>query len=76
MSCNSFSNTDQTLVALIGGRHVPIVGWSSGGWPITFVRHPSDVFPPVFDTKTGLVYTYRSKDGVTIIEKYEESIHG
>jgi len=76
MTYNAFANTDQTLVVLIDGQRLPIIGWGSSGWPITFVRRRSDALPPVLDTKTNLVYTYNPQTGLTTIEQYEESIHG
>jgi len=56
MSNSTFANTNQTLVALVGGLRLPIVGWTSGGRPITPMTSPLRDHPPVLDTKTNLVY--------------------
>ncbi len=69
---NTFANTNQTLVALVGGLRLPIVGWTSGGRPITPITSPYRDPPPVLDTRTNLVYTER---GVTTLEHYEESVN-
>ncbi len=73
MSNSTSANTNPTLVALVGGLRLPIVGWTSGGRPITPITSPFRDPPPVLDTKTNLVYT---RNGVTPLEHYEESING
>jgi hypothetical protein len=72
MSYTAFANPYQTLVVLFEGVHIPIVGWSSSGYPITPLNLSG--WPDVLDTKTNCIYRY--KDGVGSIEKYEESING
>lgn len=73
MTYNEFANNDQTLVALIDGYRVPIVGWHSCGRPITPLNLTHDVWPDVLDTKTN--YVYRYKDGVRSVGTYEEIIN-
>jgi hypothetical protein len=71
MTYNGFTNSDQTLVALVEGARVHIVGWLPTGRPVTPLNLSE--WPDVLDTKTNLIYRY--KDGVRSIEKYEESIN-
>jgi len=71
MSYTSFANPYQTLVVLFEGVHIPIVGWSSSGYPITPLRISG--WPDVLDTKTNLVYRHNGIGEVTV-DRYEGNV--
>jgi hypothetical protein len=68
MTYTQFTNNDQTLVFLIDGFRVPIVGWQPTWRPITSLNLSG--WLDVLDTKTN--YIYRYEDCVGSVEKYEE----